>query len=121
MLNDWNLSIHYKDGTETWQAGEQTVPARNAVDAVLYNEGLYRERKDTWEQSRTLINPRRGEGICYQWSDIPQGQINPPLRQPGVQSVQRQKEPVPDNPASAEKGNRSFADVTADPPPVTLN
>ena len=21
VLNDWNLSIHYKDGTETWQAG----------------------------------------------------------------------------------------------------
>ena len=124
VLNDWNLSIHYKDGTETWQAGELTVAALTAGQAARYNDGLYEARNRAlaeWRPAHTLVNPQRGESLCYQWSNIPQEQINPPpLGNTRVQSVQRQKELVPATPASAVKGNRSFAAVTAAPPPVPL-
>ena len=63
VLNDWNLSIHYQDGKETWQAGELTVPALDAHEAVAYNEGLYKDRNpalDPWKQARTLINSFQG-------------------------------------------------------------
>ena len=81
VLNDWNLSIHYKDGTETWQAGELTVAALTAGQAARYNDGLYEASNRAlaeWRPAHTLVNPQRGESLCYQWSNIPQEQINPP-------------------------------------------
>ena len=93
-----------------------------ANQAICYNDGLYADRNlalAEWRQARTLVNTQRGEVLCYQWSGIPQGQINPPpLGNTRVQAVQRQKEPVPVNPAPAVTGNCSFVAATAAPPPV---
>ena len=66
VLNDWDVSIHYRSGTETWQAGELTVPAMNAREAEEYNNGLYKFRNptlDPWRWAHTLTNPHRGPEI----------------------------------------------------------
>ena len=94
-----------------------------ANQAICYNDGLYADRNPAlaeWRQARTLVNTQRGEGLCYQWSGIPQGQITPPppLGNTRVQAVQRQKEPVPVTPPPAVTGNCSFVAATAAPPPV---
>ena len=83
MMNEWNVSIHYLNKTETWQAGKQTVPAKTANEALVFNEGLKQVRYLTETQqdgtrASIKINPLRGASIRYQWADISQGRMDPP-------------------------------------------
>ena len=123
LMNDWNVSIHYQDGRETWQAVEQTVSALNRHEAVEYNKGFYagmfRSKKGEWDtgkQPSTLVNPKRGDSKRYQWAEVPQGKIKPPLEKPRVQSVQCLKGSVSDNAPPPQKGKPSFSEIPADAP-----
>ena len=122
MMNEWNMSIHYLNGTETWQAGEQRVPAKTANEALVFNDGLKQVRylaETQRDGTRALIkiNPLRGASIRYQWADISQGRMDPPpLKQARVQSVQKQNDSVPIPRSPTKKGNPPISKTPADPP-----
>ena len=72
LMNDWNVSIHYQDRRETWQAGEQTVSALNRHEAVEYHRGFYagmfrskKGERDTGKKPSTLVNPKRVDSKHY--------------------------------------------------------
>ena len=121
MLNEWNLSIIYYNKTETWQAGKQRVPAITAREARRFNNGLQQarylnEKQRDGTRASIKINPHRGWHTRYQWADISQGGLDPPLKQTHVQSVQTQKDPVPRPQAPAQTGNPPLSKKPADPP-----
>ena len=86
-LNDWSLSIIYHNKTETWQAGGQRVRAITAREARDFNDGLkgvryLNETQRDGTCASIKINRNRGWHTRYQWADISQGRLDPPLSKP---------------------------------------
>ena len=75
-LTNWELSVHYRNKKETWQAGDQYVNAMTQREAKLYNEGLNsggRPPPDGWAQTRELFNDYRALETCYGWTAVSRG------------------------------------------------
>ena len=83
MLNEWNLSIIYHNKTETWQAGEQRVPAITARAARDFNNGLQQARylnemQRDGTRASIKINPHRGVAYSLSVGRYFPGTVRPP-------------------------------------------
>ena len=123
-LNNWNLSVHYRNKKETWQAGNRSVEAMTQQEAELYNEGLNSDRRppqEEWDRTRECFNNHRNIETCYGWTPVsggkkggktsppPLGKPAPPLRTTRVQAVRSEKGAATTIPAPAGPGKPSHA------------
>ena len=101
LLTNWEVSVHYRNKQETWQAGDQFVEAMSQREAKVYNEGLNlgeRPPPERWAQTREWFNDHRNMGTCYGWTAVSRGKKGgKPKTPPGKTKTRGKNRPPPSN------------------------